>query len=221
MNKLNHYGIRGTDNKWFYSYLEKRKQFVTIYSVSSDTRIIKCGVPQGSILGPLLFIWYVNDIMNVSQLVNLILFADDTNMFISDNDLTSLVVKANDELSKLSLWFRVNRLSLNVKKTNFILFRTKNKRMTEDVKIHIDGVDISRVTTTTCVGVIINETLTWDDYMKLIYNKISISIGIIQRVSYNLLTSVLFSLYYTMVHSYFKYCNIIWLMSNQNILKKL
>ena len=127
-SKLNHYGIRGTANKWFYSYLEKRKQFVTIDSVSSDAKIIKCGVPQGSILGPLLFILYLNDIMNLSQLDNLILFADDTNMFISDNDLTSLIFKANDELSKLSLWFRVNRLSLNVKKTNFILFRTKNKR---------------------------------------------------------------------------------------------
>ena len=96
-------------------------------SISSDTRIIKYGVPQGSILGPLLFILYVNDIMNVSQLVNFILYADDTNMFVSDNDLTSLIVKANDELSKLSLCFRVNRLSLNVKATNFILFRTKNK----------------------------------------------------------------------------------------------
>ena len=98
--------------------------------------------------------------MNVSQLVNLILFADDTNMLNNDNDLTSLIVKVNDELSKLSLWFRVNRLSLNVKKTNFILFRTNNKRMTENVTIHIDGVDISRVTTTKFLGVIINETLT-------------------------------------------------------------
>ena len=123
ISKLNHYSFRGTANKWFYSYLEKSKQFVTVDSVSSDTIIIKCGVPQGSILGPLLYILYANDIMNVSQLVNLILFANDTNMFISDNDLTSLIVKANDELS---LWFRVNRLSLNVKKTNFILFRTMN-----------------------------------------------------------------------------------------------
>ena len=105
ISKLNHYGITGTANKWFYSYLEKRKQFVTIDSVSSDTRIIKCGVLQDSILGPLLFILYVNDIINVSQFVNLILFVDDTNMSISDNDLTSLFVKANDELSKLSLWF--------------------------------------------------------------------------------------------------------------------
>ena len=75
--------------------------------------------------------------MNVSRLVNLILLADDTNMFISDNNLTSLIVKANDELSKLSLWFRINRLSLNAKKTNFILFRTKNKRMTANVNLHI------------------------------------------------------------------------------------
>ena len=84
ISKLNHYGIRGTANEWFYSYLEKRKQFATIDSVSSDTRIIKCGVPQCSILGPL-FILYVNDIMNVSPLVNLILFGDDTNLFVSDN----------------------------------------------------------------------------------------------------------------------------------------
>ena len=132
--------------------------------------------------------------MNVSQLVNLILFADDINMFISDNNLTSSIVKVDDELSKLFLWFRVNRLLLNVKKTNLILFRTKNKHMTENVKIHIDGVDISRVTTK-FLGVIINEILIWDDHMKLIYNKIFKSIEIIQRVSYNLPTSVLLSLY--------------------------
>ena len=124
ISKLNYYGVRGTANKWFYSYLEKRKQFVTIDNVSPDTRIIKCGVPQGSILGLLLLILYVNDIANVSVLVKLVLFADDTNMFISDKDLTSLIVKANDELSKLSLSklslsFRVKRLSLNVKKTLF------------------------------------------------------------------------------------------------------
>ena len=128
--------------------------------------------PSRFIFGPLLFILYVNDIINVSQLVNLILFADDTDMFNSDNDLTSLIVKANDELSKLSLWFLVNRLSLNVKKTNFILFRTKNKRMMDNVKIHIDGVDISRVTSTKFLGVIVNESLIWDDHMKLIYNNI-------------------------------------------------
>ena len=75
--------------------------------------------------------------MNVSQLVHLILFPDDTNMFINDNDLTSLIVKANEELSKLSLWFRVNRLSFNLKKTSSILFSTENKR-DGNVKIHID-----------------------------------------------------------------------------------
>ena len=111
--------------------------------------------------------------MNVSHLVNLILFADDTHMFISDNNLISLIVKANDELSKLSLWFRVNRLSLSLKKTNFILFRTKNKRMMKNVKIHIDGADISRVTSTKFLSLIINETLTWDYHMKLIYSNIS------------------------------------------------
>ena len=157
--------------------------------------------------------------MNVSQLVTIILFADDTNMFISHIDLTSLIVKANDELSKLSLWFRVNRLSLNVKKTIFILFRIKNKRLTENIKIHLDRVDISRVTTTKFVGVIINETLTLDDHMKLIYNNIFESIGIIQRVSYNLPTSVLLSLYYRMVHPYYVYFNIIWANVKSKYLK--
>ena len=135
-----------------------------------------------------------------------------------DNALTSVIVKDNAELSKLSLWFRVNRLSLNVKKTNFILFRTMNKHMTQNVKIHIDGVDMSRVTTTKFVGVIINETLTWNDHMKLIYSNISKSIEIIQRVSYNLSTSVLLSLYYTMVRPYYVAISF-ELMSNRNILR--
>ena len=202
----------------------KRKQFVTIDNVSSDTRIIKCGVPQGSILGVLLLILYVNDIVNVSQLVNRILFADDTNVFNSDNDLTSLIVKANDELSKLSLSklslsFRVNRLSLNVKKTNFISFRTKNKCMPENVKINIDGVDISRVTSTKFVGVIINETLTWDDNMKLIYNKISKSIELYEE--YHTIFLHLFSCLYIIRWYIYIMSNAIsfGLMSNRNILK--
>ena len=140
-------------------------------------------------------------------------------MFISDNDLTSLIVKANDELSKLSLWFRVNRLLLNVKTTNFILFRTKNKRMTENVKIHIDGVNISRVTTTKFWDVIINGTLTRDDHMKIIYNKISKSIGIIQR-DHTIFLHLFYCLYIIQWYAHILSTAISFgLMSTRNILK--
>jgi len=116
---LEHYGIRGIALEWFKSYLSNRKQFVEYNNSKSSLKEITCGVPQGSILGPLLFLLYVNDISNVSKLLHFILFADDTNIFLSDHNLDSLISIANNELCKLTKWFLANRLTVNVTKSNF------------------------------------------------------------------------------------------------------
>ena len=122
LNKLEHYGIRGTALDWIKNYLYNRKQFVEFNNVSSNLCIINCGIPQGSILGPLLFILYINDISNSSKLLKFILFADDTNIFFSSCNLDQLGTTLNKELGKISQWLIANRLSINIKKTKYVFF---------------------------------------------------------------------------------------------------
>ena len=113
LEKRNVYGIRGVANKWLQNDLSNRKQYVVIYDGCSDLLDMICGVPQGSVLGPILFIIYINDIRNVSDVVKCVLFADDTNIFCSERNLTDLQLTLNRELGKLFMWFSVNKLSLN------------------------------------------------------------------------------------------------------------
>ena len=119
LNKLNHYGIRGVVNDWFRSYLTNRMQYVSIDKPNSTHSLIKCGVPQGSILGPVLFLIYINDLNQVSDILHTIMFADDTNLFLSGSKISEIELKLNNELSLLTEWFSANHLSLNIKK-NFI-----------------------------------------------------------------------------------------------------
>ena len=159
LTKLEHFGIRGIVNDWLKSYLSNRKQFVEINKTQSDPLEVLCGVPQGSVLGPLLFIMYINDICNASTLLKMILFADDTNLFRSGRDLELLCKEISDELHKLNLWFSVNKLSLNVAKTNFILF--SGRKIIKDVRISIDDQIIERVYHTKFLGVYIDDKLSW------------------------------------------------------------
>ena len=116
IDKLEYYGIRCVALQWFISYLSKRSQYVQIGDICSNYFHLTCGLPQCSILGPLLFLVYISDILNVSALVDFLMFADDINLFISNHSLESLSVTANTVLAKLAKWFRLNKLSLNVNK---------------------------------------------------------------------------------------------------------
>jgi len=116
LKKLELYGIRGLPNDLFKSYLTNRKQYVTYNSCKSSLQQINLGVPQGSILGPLLFILYVNDMANISKYLIFLLFADDTNILYANASFKELLRVVNTELEKLSDWFKANRLSLNKKK---------------------------------------------------------------------------------------------------------
>ena len=126
LSKLQCYGVRGLALEWIQSYLSNRRQYVCYNNSNSEFKEIKCGVPQGSILGPLLFILYINDMCDVSKLLHIILFADDTNIFYSASNIDDVTNVVNNELKQLGLWFRANKLSLNVNKTNFIMFNNKN-----------------------------------------------------------------------------------------------
>ena len=128
LTKLEKYGIRGTPLKWFTSYLDHRKQFLTIGDTQSTIRTIKCGIPQDSTLGPLLFLLYINDIVNSSDKLSFCLFADDTNIFVSSRNHKELESTMNQELKKVKNWCDINKLSINLKKTNFMIIKSSHKK---------------------------------------------------------------------------------------------
>ena len=123
ITKLKYYGVKNTNIKWFKSYLSSRKQFIA-YDQAEQTSMtnIICGVPQSSILGPLLFLIYVNDLYKASTILNPIMFADDTNLFHSHSDIKTLFQIVNKELTNINKWFQANKLSLNAKKTKYTFF---------------------------------------------------------------------------------------------------
>ena len=208
VKKLEHYGIRGLANNWVCSYLENRRQYVCINDSNSECLDVKCGVPQGSILGPALFILYVNDMCNVSKSLKYILFADDTNLFYAGKDLDEVCKIISRELNILHIWFQVNKLSLNVAKTNFMIFG--NKRFEENYMISINGMNINRVYVTKFLGVHIDSKLNWNEHISVIKTKVAKNIAIMNRVKHCLISSALYSLYCTLILPYLNYCCEIW-----------
>ena len=161
---------------WICSYLMNRSQ-----NINSDCMNVTCGVPQGSILGPALFIIYINDMCNVSSLIKSIVFADDTNLFYSGKDLTEVCKTVSKELDKLCRWFQVNKLSLNIAKTNFMVFG--NKKCENNHLVSINGMYINRVYVTKCLGVHIDCHLNWSEHINLIKNKTSKNVFVMYRVN--------------------------------------
>ena len=144
--KLEYYGFRGVALDWFKSYLSDRKQLVRYQMHDSDHTIINCGVPQGSILGPLLSILYINDIVNTTSLLELILFADDTTLLFSHPDIASQN-EMNKELLEICNWFQANKLSVNAGKTNYMVLGTHhNTRKLIDINQDIDVLNDSEST---------------------------------------------------------------------------
>ena len=180
---------------------------------------VKCGVPQGSILGPTLFLLYLNDIGNVSKILKSVLFADDTNLFCSGTDVAELNIKVSNELAKLKYWFAANKLSLNIEKTNFMVF--SKKKINYNFIIKIDDKVINRVNKIKFLGFFIDENLTWKENVKYVTTKLSKSIAIMYRTSVMLNKDYLRLRYCTLFLPYLSYCVEIWGNTYKTTLKPL
>ena len=211
LDKLNFYGIRGTPFNWMHSYLLSRSQYVQIDSWKSPLLPIKCGVPQGSVLGPLLFLVDINVILLCSNYLSFIFFADDTNIFFQHKNISELTKIVNHELSFVATWFKANKLTLHPDKTKFILFHPPRKKINLDgLSISIDKNSINRVEHTKFLGVIIHQNLSWQAHIKAISSKIAKSTGIIIKSGQFFFSNTLCTLYNSLILPYLQYCLIIW-----------
>ena len=174
--KLSHYDIRGVSLEWFRSYISDRTQYVSIGGCNSTFNNSSCGVPQGSNLGPLLFLIYINDFVKSSDIFSFILFADDSNLFISHSNINTLLEMVNHELISVSSWFRVNKLSLSINKTNYMLFSNSANELLGDVLIN--DIVIKKTDCFKFLGLIIDSGLTWKN-MLITYVQLLVEISVL------------------------------------------
>ena len=160
IRKLEHYGIRGLLGDWFRSYLTNRYQIVSVKNTNSQQKPITCGVLQGSVLGPLLFLLHINDFYKCAPDLDFHLFADDSNLLCSDRNSQILESKVNSQLQKVYEWLCANKLSLNVDKSNFVIFHPQRKH-TSTFKLLMGGKDIKEKSSVNYLGVIIDCNLNW------------------------------------------------------------
>ena len=220
LHKLNIYGIRGLANKWIESYLTNRTQYVNIDSHTSSCLPVWCGVPQGSILGPLLFLIYINDI-SASTTENILSFADDTTIFLSDKDPEHLFHRANISLSAIFNWFRANKLSLNATKTQYMVIQPHNRKQNISAyNLKIDDVVLTKANSCKFLGIIIDESLSWKPQLSSINSKISRAIFAIKQVKFTLPLDSLRTLYYALIHPHLIYGLLAWGNANLNLLHK-
>ena len=210
LNKMNEqFGIFGMELKWFESYLLNREQQCCINGELSSNKVITCGVPQGSILGPLLFLLYINDLPDCLKSTTPGMYADDTQIFSSSNNANELVVRLNSDLAHVCNWLKENRLQMHPSKCKIMFIGSPyhiNNIICEEPVV-ANGKPIPRINTQVCLGVNLDENLGWASHIEMICKKASSGIGAIKRIKPFVPMHTLEFIYKSLVQPYFDYCS--------------
>ena len=220
LKKLELYGIRGHSLQWFKSYLTDRKFRVRIGKKFSDQQTVNIGIPQGSILGPILFIIYNNDLPRISNRLMTTLFADDTNFSLTDNDYNGMVRTLNSELLKIQEWTVANRLTINNSKTELLLFSNKHTTHNNE-QIFFNGNYVKYVDHAKFLGVFVDTKLNFKEHINYITKKISKHAGILYRIKHCLPTKTRLTYYNSFVLPYLNYNVLHWGSTNDVHLRPL
>ena len=222
LQKLEYYGFRGRSLKWFLSYLEERRQVVKFGNSTSNELRLSVGVPQGSNLGPILFLIYINDIVKSSTKLHFSMFADDTVITLKCQNMSQIVSLVNQELQHVSNWLLANRLTLNYEKTNWMFFSTSVKGYVfPSESIKINNITLCQCHEMRYLGVILDSGLNFGKHIDMMCRKISRSIGIFYRLRQFVPSNVLLTLYYSLVYPLMIYCILIWGSTYDTHLNKL
>ena len=206
---------------WFNLYLTNRSQRVTLNDQTSNSKPVTCGVPQGSILGPLLFLIYINDMNTAIKNSTVYHFADDTNLLYSHKNPKTLQKIVNKDLKTLYEWLCANRLSLNVGKTEFIIFRPPKKSLSNRIVLTLNRTKLYESPKIKYLGLILDSRLTWKDHITELSKKISRSVGILYKTRNYCPSTILKSLYHSIFSSHLSYGLPVWGYADEIYIKKI
>ena len=223
LQKLKYYGIKGISNDLINNYLTNRRQYVEIDGISSKYQLISTGVPQGSILGPLLFIIYMNDINKSSDKFDFILYADDTSLYsiinkFKDRNTNNTNNMINKDISHITTWLESNKLSLNIDKTKAMLFHQPQKKISKPT-LKINEKIIEFVPNFNFLGMNFNENLSWKPHIDNICNKISRSIGILNKLKHYIPLHIRINIYNSLILPYINYGILLWGNNHEKVTK--
>ena len=213
LRKLAKYGLDLGFLRFFASYLGNRSQKCYVNGVLSSASELRCGVPQGSILGPLFFLIYINDLPNCLNSACAKMFADDTTITISGSSLVDLEQETNLELLNLHCWLKANKLSLNVAKTEFMVIGSRQKLLAEshnEINIKLEDQVISNVDHAKSLGLIIDNRLSWSNHVNELCKKVTSAIGALRRIRPLISQSTAVLVYNSLIQPHFDYCSLVW-----------
>ena len=223
LSKLKLYGFGASANQWFKSYLSNRRQKCLVNGHLSNSRSLLCGIPQGTILGPLLFLIYINDLPNCLVHSKPRMYADDTHITFSSNNTNDINRCLNEDLENVSEWLIANKLTLNQSKTEFMVIgsRPKLSTLNSPISLEIDGISVEQVPHTKSLGVHIDQNLSWDEHINKLIKKIASGVGALKRIRTFVPATTLQYIFNSLIQPHFDYCCVVWDKCSKTFADKL